>query len=66
MKRQGDKMKKRYRIQFIARFEQIITAESLAHAKQIAEDLQTGSGIDAITDAHCAWNIIEPLDTDGD
>jgi hypothetical protein len=54
--------RRRYRIEFVARFDQIIIAESLAQAKQIAEDIQAADRIIGIAGAESAWNIIEPLD----
>ena len=62
--------RRQYRIHFVARFEEVVTAESIAEAREIAEDLQAASGIDwrVRADHHhptatqCAWNVIEPLD----
>jgi hypothetical protein len=55
--------RRRYRIQFVARFEQVVIAESIDRAKQIAEDMQAAAGIDwRLTATQCAWNVIEPLD----
>jgi len=57
-------IQRRYRI--VARFEQIVVAENIAEARQIAEDLQAGTQNQQqlMQNAQYAWSTIEPLDAD--
>jgi hypothetical protein len=64
----GDRqMAKRYRIHFVASFDRIIDAETIAEAHRVANELQTMPNIAMCEagDVRCAWNTIEPL-TDED
>jgi hypothetical protein len=56
---------KRYRIHFVASFDQIVIARDDAHAREVAELLQTTLALELTnqgSDTRCAWNTIEPVD----
>jgi hypothetical protein len=55
---------KRYRIHFVASFDQIVIARDGTHAREVAELLQTTLALELTnqgSDTRCRWNHIEPV-----